>query len=135
MQVTKSNQAYICDLGVAKLQYHMRSQHTSHGDGAGTIPYKAPEMFRAYRRSTPADIYSLGCVMIELFTEQHVWGDLDGSQITAKVLGTYDQPPPQQPSCLELPERLQDICLKTTRMIPAERPTASDVLITLQSLL
>ena len=111
--MTESIHVYICDLGVAKLQYHLASLHTSKGEGAGTIPYKAPEMFQAHRRSTPADIYSLGYVMIELFTEQHVWGDLDGSEIMAKVLGTFNEPP-QQPSCLAIPVRLQDICLKST---------------------
>ena len=95
---------------------------------AGTIPYKAPEMIRAHKRSTLADIYSVGCVCVELFTEKHVWGDLDGTEITGKVLEIHDESP-QQPSCLHMPEQVQDICLICTRIIPAERPSAANFFI------
>ena len=44
-QVTDSYCAYVCDLGVAKLQNQLATIHTSEGVGAGTVPYKAPEMF------------------------------------------------------------------------------------------
>ena len=59
---------FVCDLGVAKIQNKLAINKTSKGPGAGTVAYKAPEMFKASRRSTPVDIYSFGCVIIELFT-------------------------------------------------------------------
>ena len=37
---------------------HLETVATLRGDGAGTLSYKAPEMFIAAKRSTPADIYS-----------------------------------------------------------------------------
>ena len=58
----------MCDLGVAKLQNKIAIIKTSRGTGAGTIAYKAPEMFMVSKRSTPVDIYSFGCVVIEMLT-------------------------------------------------------------------
>eukprot|EP00731_Ephydatia_muelleri_P030198 Em0021g721a len=69
-EVTSSDlHVFVCDLGVAKLQSKLAIHKTSRGPGAGTVAYKAPEMFRDSRRSTPVDIYSFGCVIIELFTD------------------------------------------------------------------
>ena len=64
MQVTSSDlHVFVCDLGVAKLRSKLAIHKTSRGPGAGTVAYKAPEMFRDSRRSTPVDIYSFGCVI------------------------------------------------------------------------
>jgi len=64
-----------------------------------TYPYMAPEMFGGGHRSTAVDIYSLGCLYIELFGEKWVWeGITDGIQIMQKVCGSYNNPP----KCLEL---------------------------------
>ena len=69
------------------------------------VPYKAPEMLYDGKRSTPADIYSFGCVLIELTTSRRVWGTMDGFQITAKVCGSY-QLLPEPPSTDAVPEKL-----------------------------
>ena len=45
VQVTKTYSAHVCDLGVARIQEKLATIRTSKGTGAGTIPYKAPEMF------------------------------------------------------------------------------------------
>ncbi|KAL5473477.1 hypothetical protein EMCRGX_G027966 [Ephydatia muelleri] len=62
--VTKTYSAHVCDLGVARIQEKLATIRTSKGTGAGTIPYKAPEMFTSARRSTPVDMYSFGCLLI-----------------------------------------------------------------------
>eukprot|EP00731_Ephydatia_muelleri_P018957 Em0011g997a len=87
IMVTGSHHVFVCDLGLARLQNHLATIKTSKGCGAGTVPYKAPEMFYDGKRSTPADIYSFGCVLIELTTSRRVWGTMDGFQITAKKHG------------------------------------------------
>ena len=46
---------------------------TSKGPGAGTVAYKAPEMFMDSKCSTPVDIYSFGCVVIEMFTGKRLF--------------------------------------------------------------
>ena len=148
MQVTSSDlHVFVCDLGVAKLQSKLAIHKTSRGPGAGTVAYKAPEMFRDSRRSTPVDIYSFGCVIIELFTGKRlilvcirllaftqyfitgkrVWGELDTCQITCKILGTREDDP-QTPSCEEVPEKHREICARSTALDGSDRPSAQEML-------
>ncbi|KAL5468800.1 hypothetical protein EMCRGX_G029920 [Ephydatia muelleri] len=126
--VTSSDlHVFVCDLGVAKLQSKLAIHKTSRGPGAGTVAYKAPEMFRDSRRSTPVDIYSFGCVIIKLFTGKRVWGELDTCQITCKILGTREDDP-QTPSCEEVPEEHREICARSTALDGSDRPSAQEML-------
>ena len=93
----------------------------------GTFPYMAPEMFKKSRRGPAADIYSLGCLFIELFSRKRVWPGLDGPSIMLKVLGSYDTPP-QGPSTRHLPPVIQDLCTNLTNLDPSRRPESNDVL-------
>ena len=118
---------YICDLGLAKVHHQMSAISTSNGSGAGTLAYKAPEMFVDSKRSTPVDIYSLGCVMIELFQSKRVWGDLDGLQIMAKVVGKHNVEP-QSPPTTDVPDMYKTICKVCTELDTIKRPSAADIL-------
>ena len=60
--VTSSHlHVFVCDLGVAKLQNKIATIKSSRGTGAGTIAYKALEVFMVSKRSTPVNINSFGC--------------------------------------------------------------------------
>eukprot|EP00731_Ephydatia_muelleri_P012886 Em0007g196a len=133
IMVTGSHHVFVCDLGLARLQNHLATIKTSKGCGAGTVPYKAPEMFYDGKRSTPADIYSFGCVLIELTTSRRVWGTMDGFQITAKVCDSY-QLLPEPPSTDAVPEPYKNLCAQCTRLNQAERPSALAVLHQLMAL-
>eukprot|EP00731_Ephydatia_muelleri_P023454 Em0015g1037a len=133
IMVTGSHHVFVCDLGLARLQNHLATIKTSKGCGAGTVPYKAPEMFYDGKISTPADIYSFGCVLIELTTSRRVWGTMDGYQITAKVCGSY-QLLPEPPSTDAVPEPYKNLCAQCTRLNQAERPSALAVLHQLMAL-
>ena len=61
--------------------------------GPGTYPYMAPEMFKTGCYGPSIDIYSLGCLLIELFGKRRVWPGLDGPDIMVQIMGTYDTPP------------------------------------------
>ena len=52
---------YICDMRLAKVK--QLTTVTCIGQGPGTFPYMAPEMFKESRRGPAADIYSLGCLL------------------------------------------------------------------------
>lgn len=117
----------MCDLGLAQLQNQLGTVKTAEGCGAGTLPYKAPELFHTGKRSTPADIYSFGCVIIELTTSHKVWGTLDQYQITAKVCGAH-KTPPESPCTAYVPEPYTSLCAHCTRIEQAERPSALEVL-------
>lgn len=58
---------YVCDMGIAKVKRVAERTVTSLSKGPGTYPYMAPEMFKKDHRGPPADMHSLGCLLIELF--------------------------------------------------------------------
>lgn len=72
---------YICDLGIAKIKYAHETTHTAKGNGPGTYPYMAPEMFQSAHRGPAVDVYSLGCLMIEVFGSKRVWDKLTNMEI------------------------------------------------------
>ena len=83
---------YICDLGVAKLK--SAAQDTTTANVIGTYPYMAPELFGASKRGTAVDIYSLGCLYIELFGERKVWPGLNTAvEVMQKVCSSYNTAP------------------------------------------
>ncbi len=71
--------------------------------GAGTFPYRAPEMFKKDMQGVPADIYSFGCLLIKLFGRKSVWAGLHGPEIFFKVLGSYETCP-ESPSNIRFVE-------------------------------
>ena len=85
----------ICDMGIAKLREVTHTTVTTASKVAmGTYPYMAPEMFGSGHRNAAVDIYSLGCLYIELFGGNRVWpGISDGMQIMQKVCGSFHSAP------------------------------------------
>lgn len=131
VMVTRDYFVYVCDLGVAKLQLH--TIKTSKGPGAGTVAYKAPEMFSEDKRTIKVDIYSFGCLLIELSSKTRVWEHLDSMQIMGKVCGTY-KVPPTSPEVSHIPQVYQEICAQCTALEPSERPSAQDLLSKLEGI-
>ena len=66
----------------AKVKQVAEATVTSVSKGPGTYPYMAPEMFKTSHRSTPVDIYSLGCLFI---APQCVWPNLDAPDIMIRI--------------------------------------------------
>ena len=96
----------------------------------------APEMYGTACRGTAADIYSFGCLLIELFGAKRVWGTLTAMQIMQKVCGTFTSAP-QSPSTDHLrlfPERKR-ICDLCTQLEANDRPNAAEVLKRLKQLI
>ena len=64
----KSNQPYISDFGLAK-DFAGTDSSTSRGnDLAGTVLYRAPEVYADRSRGRKADVFALGCVYSEMLT-------------------------------------------------------------------
>ena len=68
-------------MGIAKVKQVAEATVISISKGPGAYPYMAPEMFKKSHRGTPVDIYSLGCLFIELFAQRRVWPNLDAPDI------------------------------------------------------
>lgn len=120
---------YICDLGLAKLKDAAQATMTTVTQNLiGTYPYMAPEMFSVGRRSEAVDIYSLGCVYIELFGKKRVWPPgMSAVQIMQKVCGSYGIPP-VPPTTHHLTPNQQDLCNLCCELEYKMRPNISEVI-------
>ena len=117
----------ICDLGIAKLKNMAETTHTAVGNGPGTYPYMAPEMYKPSHRGSEVDIYSLGCLLIELFGGERVWKGLSSMEIMQKVCGSFAIPP-QQPSVEHLKPQYHKLCSQCCHISTSERPRITSVL-------
>lgn len=97
-------------MGISKLKDISQATATTlSSNPIGTYPYMVPEMFGPGRRGPAVDIYSFGCLLIELFGQQRVWGTTTGMQIMQKVCGSFKSQP-QPPAIDHLPMHVQHIC-------------------------
>ena len=134
MQVSNDlKQVVLCDLGIANIKKAAESTLTCTGVGSGTIPYMAPEMFIKSRRRVSVDVYSMGCLLVELFTRRRVWHDFDQAQIMLKVCGSYHTAP-SGPDLSDLSGKKHEICKKCLQLEPTARPTIGQVLENLRDL-
>jgi serine/threonine protein kinase len=65
--LVKADRVFISDFGIA-LDWENLSRSTTTADSGKTWPYAAPEVARYEKRNTSADVWSLGCVFLEMAT-------------------------------------------------------------------
>jgi len=88
----------LSDFGCSK-----RTSDTLSKSMRGSIPWMAPEVIQQSGYGRMADIWSFGCVVVEMGTGKHPWGHFD-NQIAAmrRIAMTQDLPP--------LPEGITETC-------------------------
>lgn len=91
----------------------------------GSVFWMAPEVIRGKGYSAKVDIWSLGCLVIEMFTGQHPWCQFQDQTAALYRLG-QPNPRPHIPS--ELPLDAQDFLDKCFTLDPELRPTAAELL-------
>ena len=64
--------AYVADFGLVKMLTSTGSVGTKSGQ-SGTPGFQSPEQPKAGKIDVLSDVYSFGCVLIELFGEKQVW--------------------------------------------------------------
>ncbi len=113
-----SVRARLSDFGIVRLIDSPRM--TSPELTVGTASYLAPEQARGGDVGTPADVYSLGLVLIESLTGARSFG---GPMLEA-MAARLSRPPHIPP---DLPPPWPQLLQAMTAMDPAARPTASQV--------
>jgi len=127
VQVAKNNHVYVCDMGLTKLVE--QASVTVHST-EGTYAYMAPECFdKATRKTSKVDVYSFGCVLIELYTEKKVWGDNTLVMIMNAVVVQKSSP-----NTAGLPGGIKELVDGCIQRPPLIRPTFGDVLRMLNAL-
>lgn len=110
----------LSDFGCSK-----RSEETCKHTLRGSIPWMAPEVMneRAYGRK--ADVWSLGCVFIEMITAKPPWGLMHNPLATMVRVATSEETPPVN---VPISDAFRDIITSCTRRDPEERLLASELL-------
>lgn len=110
----------LTDFGCSK-----RSEETCKHTLRGSIPWMAPEVMneRAYGRK--ADVWSLGCVFIEMITAKPPWGLMTNPLATMVRVATSEETPPVN---VPISETFRDIITSCTRRDPEERLLASELM-------
>ena len=86
------NIARIGDFGLSRLyDYDINCQYTN----VGTFPYKPPELILGLNQySTSFDIWSLGCIFVEIVIHNHLFGednDLGVIKLMMNIFGTFNE--------------------------------------------
>jgi len=117
--------AKISDFGISKKnEYEMAYKYNSRMSFQGSIFWMAPEVIRGKGYSAKVDIWSLGCVVLEMFTGVHPWKQFDEIQPVMFNLGMMNKPYiPKRLS--QESQNLLNMCLDVN---PEKRPTAKQLL-------
>ena len=119
----------IVDFGIARLAEGNGETLTAAGFTTGTAAYLSPEQARGDKVDTASDIYSLGCLLVALFTDQPPFPrDLAVAQALAHLT---DEPPRLAERRPDVPPALDALVARMLTKDPAARPTASEVADTL----
>ncbi|KAJ1942907.1 mitogen-activated protein kinase kinase kinase, partial [Kickxella alabastrina] len=98
--VDETGTCKISDFGISRKADHSSlaaifggsEQPAARGRIIGTVPFMAPEVARASRYTAAADIWSLGCVVVQMWSGRQPWDELQEPQVFFK-LGRGEAPP------------------------------------------
>jgi len=117
--VDASGLVKLADFGLAK-EMSILSQARS---SKGTVFWMAPEVAKAKPHGPPADIWSLGCTVLEMLTGKVPYPDMEWTHALLKIGRGI---PPEIPYTLS--EDARDFIKKCVQANPNDRPSAAQLL-------
>jgi serine/threonine protein kinase len=117
--ISPDGRAKLADFGIARL-IGDTVRHTRTGHAIGTAAYLAPEQVTGGDVGAPADVYSLGLVLLEALTGERAYPGPPTEAALARL-----SRPPDVPHAL--PDSWRGLLTAMTATDPAERPTADEV--------
>ena len=118
----------VMDFGLAR---DSASVSVSSFPAAGTLRYMSPEQSCGKGLAPPSDIFSLGIVLYELIAGKHPF-EAGSIFETLKALNEGEPPPPSLLNSF-VPATLDALIVRMLARDPSERPTAVEVVRTLES--
>jgi serine/threonine protein kinase len=113
-----ASNVYLADFGISRL---VDTSHlTATGMVVGTAAYMAPEQVMGRTVGPPADVYSLGLVLLESLTGEQEYSGAGAEAAVARL-----SRPPRIPA--NLPEPLRSVLADMTQNEPTLRPSAGTV--------
>ena len=116
--VTYDGQTKVLDFGIAKLAGANRPE-TETGVIKGKLRYMPPEQITGEGIDRRADIYAAGVMLWEAAAGEPIWKGLTDAQVMHQVLNG-SVPSPRSVRA-EVPERIEQICMKALASDPEER--------------
>jgi len=89
----------------------------------GSVFWMAPEVVKQSVHTVKADIWSLGCLVVEMLTGEHPWPNLSQMQAIFKI-GMSARP--ELP--VDISKEAEDFLLKTFELDHTKRPSAAELL-------
>ena len=113
----------ITDFGISKKLSPLNQQQNKRASLQGSVYWMAPEVVKQVVTTKKADIWSVGCVIIEMFTGKHPFPDFSQMQAIFKI-GTNTFPDSPSWSSNEA----KDFLLKTFELDYRKRPDSIELL-------
>eukprot|EP00930_Biecheleria_cincta_P042362 TRINITY_DN29142_c0_g1_i1.p1 TRINITY_DN29142_c0_g1~~TRINITY_DN29142_c0_g1_i1.p1 ORF type:complete len:612 (+),score=137.86 TRINITY_DN29142_c0_g1_i1:67-1902(+) len=110
----------LADFGCSK-----RAKETTSLTIEGSIPWMAPEVLTHSRFGRAGDIWSFGCLMIEMATADAPWGQFDNIMAAVLKIGMSGELPPV-PEMVSVP--CKSFIRRCTQIDPGSRLSASELL-------
>jgi len=117
--VMPNGQVKISDFGIARIEDPSAPQMTLAGEILGTPAYMAPEQVMGQPVDGRSDLFSLGCILYELFTGSRPFQGENLSAIFRSV--TQDNPPEPEKINHEVQKELSDLIMRCLKKAPDER--------------
>ncbi|MFB7910379.1 protein kinase [Kitasatospora sp. NPDC056076] len=119
VMITDAGHLKVLDFGIAQLDTGAGGLTTT-GTIVGSPAYMAPERWTGGRVDGRADLYALGCVLVELFTGARPFG---GDSTPVLMYQHLNEPPPAlDPARFGLPPQVAGLVAELLAKEPAERP-------------
>ncbi|XP_066319652.1 mitogen-activated protein kinase kinase kinase 1-like [Miscanthus floridulus] len=116
--VDASGLVKLADFGLAKEMSILNQAKSS----KGTVYWMAPEVAKAKPHGPPADIWSLGCTVLEMLTGKVPYPDMEWTHALLKIGRGI---PPEIPNTLS--EDARDFIKKCVQANPNDRPSAAQL--------
>ncbi|RKT15928.1 protein kinase-like protein [Streptomyces sp. 1114.5] len=119
VMITDAGHLKVLDFGIAQLDTGVGGLTTT-GTIVGSPAYMAPERWTGGRVDGRADLYALGCVLVELFTGARPFG---GDSTPVLMYQHLNEPPPAlDPAQFGLPPQVAGLVAELLAKDPANRP-------------
>ncbi len=132
--LAKDGRVKILDFGLAKLTQSTSSDgttislrdQTDAGRVLGTVGYMSPEQVRGEPADTRSDIFSLGCVLYEMFTGKRAFRKPTAAETMSAILN--DDPAMVSERTRNIPPALERVVRRCLEKVPGRRfQSASDL--------
>ncbi|KAI0302168.1 hypothetical protein BC826DRAFT_966178 [Russula brevipes] len=117
----------ISDFGISKkLEDNLMPGNRLHRPSLqGSVYWMAPEVVKQVAYTKKADIWSVGCLIVEMLTGEHPWAQLNQMQAIFKI-GSFSAKPPIPSDISTDAQNFLDLCFELDHEV---RPSAGDLLV------